>query len=123
MIESLQPYQGRDVAAIRGHLLWRLNLMCNIDKHRRIPVHGNVTTRRFPDLPESSTPLVEFAEDNKVVSVPLHLKNQMRLGPDVSINVVFGDLTEGISCDFAGVEEIYNLVANSIIPRFSRFFQ
>src|SRR5215469_14996221 len=43
LIDSLQPYHGRDAAAISSHLLWRLNLLCNIDKHRRIPVDRNFT--------------------------------------------------------------------------------
>lgn len=35
IIESLQPYHSGDISAIRNHLLWRLNRLCNIDKHRR----------------------------------------------------------------------------------------
>src|ERR1700733_5129185 len=38
VIESLQPYHRANPPA---HLLWRLNRLCNIDKHRRIPVHGD----------------------------------------------------------------------------------
>src|SRR5271163_4336461 len=39
IIESLQPYHGKDTPTVRSHLLWRLNKLCNIDKHMRIPAH------------------------------------------------------------------------------------
>jgi hypothetical protein len=38
--------------------------------------------------------------------------------------VIFGDYAEGVSCDFrGGVESIYEFVANSVLPRFGRFFK
>jgi hypothetical protein len=37
IIKSLQPYNGPNRDAIRSHLLWRLDKLCNIDKHMRIP--------------------------------------------------------------------------------------
>jgi len=43
IIEQLQPYQGRDQVSVRSHFLWRLNKLCNIDKHRRVPIHSHVS--------------------------------------------------------------------------------
>lgn len=40
IIESLQPYNTPNPTDVKIHLLWRLNKLCNIDKHTRIPVHG-----------------------------------------------------------------------------------
>src|ERR1700731_434622 len=40
IIEALQPYNTLDPTDIKNHLLWRLNKLCNIDKHIRIPIHG-----------------------------------------------------------------------------------
>ncbi|MGO9093914.1 MAG: hypothetical protein ACLQGV_01710 [Bryobacteraceae bacterium] len=122
IIESLQPYHGGNAGAIRSHLLWRLNWLGNIDKHRRIPLHGGEIVFAFPFLPKASAPMIEFDHDNGVISVPIGLKSQMALDPTVSFEVVFGDLSDGIACNFNGIEQIYNFVAEDVIPRFARFF-
>lgn len=121
IIESLQPYNGRDAAAIRSHLLWRLNLMSNIDKHRRIPVHSSNVQFMFP---EAIARVAEF-ENGDVMSIPLNKvppKTKMPTEPDVSFHVIFGDSFEGIECDVETVQQIYDFVANNVIPRFARFF-
>ncbi len=41
----------------------------------------------------------------------------------ISFKVVFGDMSDGISCDLDGVTDIYNFVVDSVIPRFARFFK
>ena len=123
IIELLQPYNGGDVEAIRSHTLWRLNKMCIIDKHMRIPTHS--IQMNFP-LPASLASLINFENDG-VMNIPLshkaELKSHMKLNPEVSFKVVFGDSHLGIECDFEGIETIYDLVANKVIPRFARFFQ
>jgi hypothetical protein len=122
IISQLQPYTGQDATAIRGHLLWRLNKLCNIDKHRRIPTDKNVTIVNFPDFPKASVPLIDYDQDAGVIRVPLHLKDKMRFDPTASLDVVFGDSHEGIECDFAGLEDIYEFVSDKVIPRFLSFF-
>jgi hypothetical protein len=123
IIESLQPYNRGDIAAIKSHLLWRLNRICNIDKHRRIPVHSAGV---YFLLPPAARQSAEFFDDEGVMSIPLALKpsleGQMALDPSNPFKVIFGDMTEGIECDFTGIELIYEFVANNVIPRFSRFF-
>lgn len=120
IIESLQPHHGVETAAIRSHLLWRLNKMCNIDKHRRIPVHGSVADFRWPGpIP----PIVELENDKPMLSVPAAFKAQMTLDPTVSFKVVFGDLAVGISVDLEGIERIYNFVTDDVLPRFAGFFK
>jgi hypothetical protein len=122
-IKSLQPYTGQNPAAVRGHLLWRLNKLCNIDKHRRIPTDKNITIVNFPDVPKSDVSLIDYDHDAGVIRVPLHMKDKMRFDPTASLDVIFGDSHEAIECDFEGLEAIYEFVANSVLPRFARFFQ
>jgi hypothetical protein len=119
LIKSLQPYHRADPSA---HLLWRLNRLCNIDKHRRIPIHGDQLNFRFPKISRASERLLSFDHDQNMVSGPLDLKSQMALDPDVSFDVILGDMSDGISCDFDGITKIYDFVAQSVIPRFARFF-
>jgi len=122
IIDSLQPYHGRDAAAIQADLLWRLNLLCVIDKHRRIPVHGDEI---FFRLPKTLQPFLRFDSTGEVgvMSIPLSLKSQMTLNPDISFKVSFGDVDAGIECDLAGIERIYEFVTNNVIPKFAGFFQ
>src|ERR1022692_3305533 len=46
-IKSLQPYVGLNREPLTAHMLWMLNKMCNIDKHRRIPIRGCATDISF----------------------------------------------------------------------------
>jgi hypothetical protein len=122
IIEGLQPYHGPDAAAIRSRLLWRLNALCNIDKHRRIPLHSFAQDFNFPKVRKSTIALIEFHQGN-VVSVPLRCKCDMTLDPEVAMEIIFGDMSAGVECSFDGIERIYNFVTDSVIPRFGRFFK
>jgi hypothetical protein len=122
IIESFQPYRGRDTAARESHLLWRLNLLCNIDKHRRIPVDASILDFRLPEFPERLIPQVQFDHDAEMIVAPLEFKRYMALDPQGSLDVTFGDPCEGIRCNLEGLEQIYEFVTNSVIPRFTRFF-
>jgi hypothetical protein len=121
-IENLQPYTAQSPAAIKSHLLWRLNRLCVIDKHRRVPTHSNVSHVNFPDFPKECGPLIERDDDAGVIRVPLHLKNKMRFEPTGHLEVIFGDSHEGIEITFEGLETIYEFVANAVFPRFLSFF-
>jgi hypothetical protein len=118
IIESLQPYNGRDTASVHSHLLWRLNKMCNIDKHMRIPVYGSTG---FVTLPPSILALGGFNNDF-MMDIPLNLKSEMALDPKVTLKVVFGDLFWTIECDFEGIEAMYAFVTDNVFPKFARFF-
>ena len=125
IIESLQPYNTPNAHAIRSHLLWRLNKMCNIDKHMRIPVRGvtgTVKWNTFVPFGDNVT-FTEF-DNNLEMRIPLALKSQMALNPRIpECRVLFGDSYWKIECDFGNIEAIYEFVANSVLPRFVRFFQ
>lgn len=62
-----------------------------------------------------------YDADAGVIRIPL-VKSKMRFDPTASLEVVFGDRDEGIECNLEGLEAIYEFVANSVIPRFLRFF-
>ncbi len=119
IVKSLQPYNRVDPSA---HLLWKLNKLCNIDKHRRIPVHGDQLLFHFPDATPEVVAFLELDEEHHMFSVPLRLKSQMRFDPDVTFDVVFGDKSQGISATVADIEKIHRFVAEHVIPRFARFF-
>jgi hypothetical protein len=120
IIESLQPYAARDADAVRRHPLWRLNKLCNIDKHMRIPVHGVLGRVRWNNvLPY----ILKGFDKNNRMEFPLDLKNSVALNPRVpEIKVVFGDHYWKIECDMEGIDAIYEFVTDKVIPRFARFF-
>jgi hypothetical protein len=119
IIESLQPYHGKDRAAIEGNLLWRLNRLCNIDKHRRIPLHGSVTEFKLPaSIPQE---MVKLDPDGDI-SFPLHMKSQVIVHEMVFFEATFGDSHEGIECDRRGIEAIYKFVTKDVLPKFDGFF-
>lgn len=124
IIESLQPFNAPTAAEVRDHLLWRLNRLCNIDKHIRIPIHGvtgTVTWQTLVPFGARDFTLPEF-DEYQVMKIPLSRKSQMALNPRVpEFKVLFGDSYWKIECDFAGVEAIYEFVTNNVIPRFARF--
>ncbi|MGA2273044.1 MAG: hypothetical protein ABSH00_05785 [Bryobacteraceae bacterium] len=123
VIDALQPYRRADGAPATTNLLWCLNLMCNIDKHRRIPVHSEVAIINFPKFPQAQRHLLTFEDDNTVVSGPLSMKDEMAFDPTGSFQVVFGDSKEGIEMGLDRIEQIHDLVANKVIPSLSRFFE
>jgi hypothetical protein len=127
IIESLQPYNAPTPEAVHENLLWRLNKLCNIDKHTRIPVHGFsgiVTWDTFvPSGMDKSLRLTEFGDD-AIMEFPLSLKSEVALNPRIpEFRVVFGDKYWNTQCDLADVEAIYEFVTNNVIPRFACFFQ
>lgn len=122
IIESLQPYNAANPNAIREHLLWRLNKLCNIDKHTRIPVHGSCGMVTWDQYPPLGGTYLHREFDNAVMKIPLSKKSEMALDPRVpEFKVLFGDLYWKIECDLAGIEAIYEFVTNSVIPRFTGF--
>jgi hypothetical protein len=99
LIESLQPYHRADPST---HLLSQLNRLGNIDKHRRIPVHGDEVIFNLPKMPRTLVVALKFDHEQHLVSAPLELKDQMEVAPMASFKVIFGDYAEGVSCDFRG---------------------
>jgi hypothetical protein len=119
IIKSLQPYHRADPTA---HLLWRLNRLCNIDKHRRIPVHGDRLMFYFAEMTSELAGFIELDHEHHMFSAPLSLKSKMGFDPEISFDVIFGDMSAGVSSDFDGITKIYEFVADNVIPRFARFF-
>jgi hypothetical protein len=141
-IKSLQPYQRG--TSFKAHPLWRLNALCNIDKHRRIPANGSELIVNFPDITSGDVvgvqrhgkgvviemPLdlrVDALNDRHIISVPLANKHKLELDPSIRFKVNFGqgdarNPDKFTVCeDCAGLWDIYNFVAEVVLPRFLRF--
>jgi len=116
-IQALQPYHRGD--AFKGHPLWRLDEICNLDKHRRIPAHG---TEVRGMISGNANFITHEATDNcVVVTIPLAQKDEIRFDPKPPVEVIFGG-DSGITERFDDLMGIHNFVANEVLPRFNRFF-
>jgi len=121
-IELLQPYRSQNDLTIKDTVLYQLNRLNIVDKHHRIPTDATAVDFNFPDFPRKYLFLARFDPEKEMAIVPLRFKRYMRIDPTVAVNVFFGDLHEGLRLDFQRLEQIYEFVANSVIPRFARFF-
>ena len=123
-IKAFQPYHRGD--AFKSHPLWRLNELCNLDKHRRIPANGSFLDGRLPGITQddvtSGRVILEASDDCHIISIPLAMKEKFNFKPSAPVTVNFGGDQSGISETPNGIAEIYNFVALEVLPRFDRFF-
>lgn len=135
-IRAFQPYhRGSDY---KSHPLWRLNAMCNLDKHRRIPANGSELLVNFPNVTKGMVgvepvyggtiidiPLglkLEAQNDGFVASVPLNLKDKLQMHPTIKFKVNFGGDAWGFTENRDEVWEVWHFVNDTVLPRFLRFF-
>src|ERR1035441_9104098 len=123
-IEAFQPYHRG--ASYKSHPLWRLNAMCNLDKHRRIPANGSELRIFFPDAVRTSV-FQETTSDCHILRAPLVNKHelQFKFPPTFQVNFGEGDpmtdpsaLLETVS----GFREMHQFIDENVLPRFIKFF-
>lgn len=136
-IRAFQPYRREE--SYKSHPLWRLNAMCNLDKHRRIPANGSEGIFKFPKITQGDIvgiqlhgkgmvveiPLdlrMEALADRHRVSVPFAYKGKLQLDPSIPFKVNFGGDATGLTEDGQGIAEIYQFICETVLPRFLPFF-
>jgi len=118
IIRDLQPANGPEPC--ESYLLWRLDTMCKLDKHRRILANGSDITFHLPT--GDSTVTIEALDDCGIISVPLADKRKLDLHPSTSFTVNFGDFTARVGMNVGGIGDIHKFIMDSVLPRFMRFF-
>lgn len=116
-IKLLQPYLRG--SAYKTDLLWKLDKLCNIDKHRVIPAHGTVLDFK---VPKSVNPSFLALNNEAIVEMPIEVKAQMQFAPNPTINVLLGSEVDGLVIRITKLPEIYEYVQDNVFPRFARFF-
>jgi hypothetical protein len=116
-IKMLQPYQRGD--AYKDDVLWKLDKLCNINKHRVIPAQGTAIDSKIP----KNIDIRYGTFNNKpAVFMPISVKTKMNLAPQPTLDVIFGSGVDGLVISFRELGNIYNYVRDSVLPRFARFF-
>lgn len=126
VIRTLQPYErGTD---FNVHPLWRLNQLCNLDKHCTMAVASdsvNIHSSGPPinagrrDFDDGIVCGVEFA-------IPLALKDEVNFKPEVA-ETIFGrpidEPGEPFEVTESQIADIYRFVRDEVIPAFYAFFK
>jgi hypothetical protein len=121
LIKSFQPYKYGD--AYKSAYLWRINDLCNIDKHRHLAPHGVSTEWMFHIALDNPTDVgAQQLEDGLVIKIPLALKDKIRLNPNPGVDMRFGDKATGDDLGISDFVEMYEFVAHTVIPSFASFF-
>jgi len=125
VIESLQPYTRWP--AFKSHPLWKVNKLCNIDKHQVIAIAYVNFALRVDGVSDARRRDDEINHTVEI-AVPLSEKSQVEFKVDVT-DVVFGepiDKTDGASTFEITIDElseIYQFVRYDAVPKFERFFR
>jgi len=119
VIEALQPYKGP--GSPKDHALWQLNALCNIDKHRIIPIHSQEAPIFVPITDPPAR--IEHLDDPDAIEVSVSLADaaKLKFDPKGSMTIVFGEWGSDFVIPRERLSEIYNFVRDNVIPRFSRF--
>jgi hypothetical protein len=116
--DMVQPYLLGN--AYKNDLLWQLNEIWNLDKHRTIPISNNSLMVRFPMWGWESYK-IDF-DYGFEIHFPLGRawKNPVGLEPEITFEVLFGQGAFEVS--LIRLREINDFVRNTVIPKFSLFF-
>ncbi len=123
VVKSFQPYHAGD--AYKSTHLWRLNTLWNIDKHRHLSAFSTTTNWQYclrnGYREGDALPIVQV-DNCTVVTLPIAYKDEVEFNPHLTGDVSFFDDFEGIDIGLSDLIDIYEFVANEVLPAFTRFF-
>lgn len=123
VIKSFQPYHAGD--AYKSTPLWRLNTLWNIDKHRHLSAFSTVTNWQYclrNGYRDGDTLPIVQVDDCTVMRLPIAYKDEVEFNPHLTSDVRFFDDFEEIDIGLIDLIDIYEFVANEVLPAFTRFF-
>jgi hypothetical protein len=122
VIDRFQPYHRG--SAFRENLLWQLNELWILDKHRAIPMNGNSLNIHFPLTDWHRHFQIRQLNNALEVDIPLKLflKSRLHLKPTVSVNILFGEFMGEFEVSRIRLREINDFVRSEVLPAFAGFF-
>lgn len=125
IMKSMQPYHAGD--DFKSTHLWRLNKLWNIDKHRYIagfqlrPDTWEVNFQGNPDM-ESIPFHQEQIGHHTIMRLPLAIKENVRFNPDVRVEFIINETSEGMVLLYTDLVDMYEFVDKVVFPAFEGFF-
>ncbi len=119
-INFLQPYHRG--TSYKDDFLWKLDKLCNIDKHRVIPAHGTAIDFKIPKSIKAEDLTFGELDNAYVVSMPISYKAQMQFQPKPIPDIVLGSEVDGLVISIKELPKIYQYIRDSVLPRFTGFF-
>jgi hypothetical protein len=117
LIEGLQPYHhGTD---FKAHVLWKLNKLDIIDKHRRMAINKHVFTVHYPDLPRVGDYKLLDHQSDYVLDIPLELADTL-VWYNNAPTIFFGAENE-LEVHQEELEVMWTFVATEVLPEFYKF--
>jgi hypothetical protein len=117
IIENIQPYTaGQSEVDRKSHPLYLLNALCNIAKHRVIPVRSMMAEMTIPHVSGSQFRICE----NATWEISLPIPHQELPSPRASI--MFGDIEDEIDAEATVMGSIFDFVSKDVLPKFAQFF-
>jgi hypothetical protein len=117
VIETLQPFKMPNP---REHVLWVLNELCNIDKHRIVPINSRGLNVFVPKNPALIVQHFE-SEDAIEMSIPIADKSQLEIELNDTMNVEFGEWDSDFSVPRQMLGEMHSYFVSTVIPTFQMF--
>lgn len=119
-IKLLQPYNRG--TSYQADLLWQLDKLCNIDKHRVITAQGTAIDFKIPKSLDAKSLIFNRLDDAYVIAMPIAFKTQMQVAPVPIPDVVLGSQVDGLTISVRELGKIYKYVRDTVLPKFVRFF-
>lgn len=117
-IDRLQPGNGIDPP--EGHPLSQLNKLCNLDKHKLIPIHSRGAPVFYPHVPGVFAYPIE-SEDAIEVSVPIEHKASLDFEPENTSTVEIGEWESDWALPVYRLSDIHGFITCTVIPAFMPF--
>lgn len=122
IFDGLQPYLRGN--AYKDDLLWQLDELWRMDKHRMIAANCTVLTVALPGPPSEWERFIRRFDYHLEVHFPLvpYMTSKVHFKPEVSVDMLFGEYMGEFEVSPARLGEINHFVRNDVIPRFAGFF-
>jgi hypothetical protein len=117
-IDALQPHKGPNPA--QDHPLWQLSKLCNLEKHKLIPIHSRGINVFEPLVPGVKSEHFDN-EDAIEVSVPEEYKDHLDLKPALANEIEIGEWNADWRLPLYRLRDIHGFITCTVIPRFEPF--
>jgi hypothetical protein len=132
VMKSFQPYHSGN--EYLSHHLYRLSVLCNVDKHRHISVYRFIPEWQVcitgfdisdPNIAQYAPP-AEFGGCT-IMRLPLAAKDHVQFNPDLRYTLNFSvqprmDSADKFVITFNDLLEMHEFIDRTVIPAFASFF-